>query len=325
MIKRQLIKNQNGQSLAEIILAVAIFSLLALSLVSLSLGGLSASLRAEELSQAQFLAQESLEALKSIKERAWNELVYTTSEVGTSSNQWVLMGEGTSGQFGKFTRVINFYPVWRDSSNQITSSTTVGAYLDVASKKAEVIVSWQTEQGREVQVKYVSYLTNWGANLWEQSNWQGGNGQLVWVDETKYYSDDGNININASGQVELASIATSTYATSGIIVSSAFNTGTTSAFSIISWEEEIPTSCITCQIKFQIKTAPDAGGLPGAWQADWIGPDGDDGDEDDYFLDSRGELMPIDLNGDQWIKYRAILEGDASSTPVLKSVKVWYQ
>ncbi len=325
MLIIRLIKNQNGQSLAEIVLAIAIFSILALSLVSLSLGGLFASFRGEELSRAQFLAQEGLEAVRSIKSRAWNELIYNSSEVSTSSGKWVLVGEGTSGKFGKFERTINFYPVWRDVNNQITSPTTTGAYLDVSSKRVESIVSWQTEQGTQAQVKYISYLTNWEASFWEQSNWQGGSGQLIWIDETKYYSDDGNININILGQVELALVATSTYATSSVLISSAFNTETSSVFCAIYWEEEISDNCTLCQVKFQIKTAPDSGGIPGAWQSDWIGPDGDDGDEDDYFTNAYGELISLDLNGDQWVKYKVVLEGDASSTPILKRVRIYYQ
>ncbi len=325
MLIIQAVKNQNGQSLAEIVLAIAIFSVLALSLVSLSLGGLSASLRAEELSEAQFLAQEGLEAVRSIKSRAWNELIYNSSEVGTSSGKWVLVGEGTSGKFGKFERQINFYPVWRDINNQIVSPDIDSSYLDVSSKIAESVVSWQTEQGTQTQVKYVSYLTNWEASFWEQSDWRGGPGQLIWTDETKYYSNDGNININTFGQVELALVATSTYATSSVLISSAFDTGTSSAFCVIYWEEEIPDSCTLCQVKFQVKTAPDSGGTPGIWQSNWIGPEGDDGDEDDCFTNNHGELMPIDLNGDQWIKYRVVLEGDASSTPILKRFRIYYQ
>ena len=43
-------------------------------------------------------------------------------------------------------------------------------------------------------------------------------------------------------------------------------------------------------IKLQIKTAPDSGGSPGTWTPTWSGPEGNDGDETDFFTISKGEI-----------------------------------
>lgn len=83
--------NQKGQSLLEIILALAIFSIISASLVSVALGGFSTLEQGGEQTIAENLAQEGLEAVIAIRNRAWNELVYNTSSVsifGESISWW---------------------------------------------------------------------------------------------------------------------------------------------------------------------------------------------------------------------------------------------
>jgi len=111
------------------------------------------------------------------------------------------------------------------------------------------------------------------------------------------------------------------YATLGTLESSAFNAGSSSSFNIIEWDE-VPYA--NGSIKLQIKTAPDNGGAPGAWSATWCGPDGEDGDETDYFTVSSGEVIHPDHNGDQWIKYLVTITGDGAGTPILEEVRFYY-
>ena len=75
----------------------------------------------------------------------------------------------------------------------------------------------------------------------------------------------------------------------------------------------------------KIKPATDAGGSPGAWSSTWSGPEGDDGDERDFFRRAWGGLIHTDHNGDQWIRYRATLDGDGTETPILEEVKIYYK
>jgi len=65
--------SQKGQSLLEVIIALAIFALISSALVSLSLGGFVGLEQGGEHMQAQALAQEGIEAVRSIRDRAWNE------------------------------------------------------------------------------------------------------------------------------------------------------------------------------------------------------------------------------------------------------------
>lgn len=116
------------------------------------------------------------------------------------------------------------------------------------------------------------------------------------------------------------------YALSGTYISSSFNAGKPAVFNMIEWQwSKTNDACSSCNIKFQIQTAPDAGGSPGIWSSTWSGPEGEDGDETDYFTVSSGQLIHTDHNGDQWIRYRAILEGDGQDTPILEKIIINYK
>lgn len=120
--------------------------------------------------------------------------------------------------------------------------------------------------------------------------------------------------------------ASGNYATNGAYVSNAFDTGGLSAINVIEWDwSKTNLNCSLCNIRLQIQTAPDAGGSPGVWSPTWSGPEGEDGDETDYYTISTGELIHTDHNGDQWVRYRAILDGDGNDTPVLEEVRINYQ
>ncbi|MEK9175006.1 MAG: hypothetical protein AAB795_00265, partial [Patescibacteria group bacterium] len=116
------------------------------------------------------------------------------------------------------------------------------------------------------------------------------------------------------------------YTTSGTYISSNFNANTPTIFSVIEWIwSKSNQSCASCNIKLQIKTAPDNGGVPGVWTPTWSGPLGNNGDELDYYTMSTGEMVHPDHNDQQWIKYRATFEGDSSATPILDEIKIYYK
>ncbi len=317
--------NCQGHSILELIIALAIFSLIIASLTGLILGSFQSFQRGSELNKANALAQEGTEAVRAIGNRAFNEFEYSRSAVSTSGSQWILTGEGTTEQINSFTRQIDFIDVYRNSDGSLSTSTNPNAYLDVMSKKVNTTISWEIRDGINNSIVRTVYLTNWAANIWEQTNWIGARGQTSWTDETKYDSDDGNIEISIVGQFSLIEVATSTYSAEGYLISSAFDTGDQSAFSTITWDSELPEECSLCEIKIQIKTASDSGGAPGDWSNTWSGPEGEDGDEDDFFATSTGQIIHIDHNDDQWVKYKVLLIGDASSTPILKEIKAYYQ
>ncbi|RJR31596.1 type II secretion system protein [Candidatus Parcubacteria bacterium] len=105
----------------------------------------------------------------------------------------------------------------------------------------------------------------------------------------------------------------------GILESSAFNTNSQSSFNIVSWSEILPS--VNENIKIQLSTAPDSGGMPGVW-TEWTGISG----AGTYYDDSAETIIPFENNHNyhQWIKYRAELTGDGTDSPVLHEIKLNY-
>lgn len=202
---KKIINNLAGQGLIEIIIAVAIFALLAASMISLALGGNMAILQGGEQLRAQSLANEALEAVRSVGARAWNELKYNQSAVATSSNQWILSGEGTDESLGNYQRQIVFSDVCRDALHNI--SNCPATYIDKSTKKVSVTISWQVRPGVNGSIVREAYVTNWDSQDWTQTDWSGGSGQSIWSLSNKYESDDGNLDYSYPGEIRLASIS----------------------------------------------------------------------------------------------------------------------
>lgn len=158
--------NKSGQSIFEVIIAMAVFALMVAGIASLVLGGFLGLEQGGQQTQGQELAQEGIEAIKSIQDRAWNEICFQQSGLGLQSNLWVLLGEGTSEQIGRFTRLITFEDVCRDQNGNI--AVCPADFLDVNAKKVNVNVSWEVRQGVNNFVNQIAYLTNWDAIFWKE-------------------------------------------------------------------------------------------------------------------------------------------------------------
>lgn len=158
--------DKKGQSVLEVIVAVAIFGLVASSLASLAVGSNASMEQGGEHTQAENLAQEAIEAVKSIRDRAWNELVYNSSGITTSSNRWLFKGEATNNQIGQFYRNTSFTAVCRDGLDNIIDCP--GNYIDVNSKKMTVSIDWLIRPGVTNTIWQTSYLTNWDSTTWQE-------------------------------------------------------------------------------------------------------------------------------------------------------------
>lgn len=155
---------QQGQSLLEVILAMAIFAFFAASMVSLAVGGFIALEQGGEHTKAEALAEEGIEAVRAIRDRAWNENIYITSSVGISGSQWIFSGEGTTETIGQFTRVISFLDVCRDAGDNI--ALCPGLYNDPHSRKIIVEVKWDVREGVSNAIRREAYITNWDTFDW---------------------------------------------------------------------------------------------------------------------------------------------------------------
>ncbi|OGH84160.1 MAG: hypothetical protein A2261_01140 [Candidatus Magasanikbacteria bacterium RIFOXYA2_FULL_44_8] len=110
------------------------------------------------------------------------------------------------------------------------------------------------------------------------------------------------------------------YQTFGMMTSSAFSMSDASPVQVINWDQNIPTCSPSCQIKLQVRSAPNNGGVPGTFTS-WYGATG----VNTYFTSASGTIASTALNGNQWVQYRAEFTGDGTSTPVLQEVRVNYK
>ncbi|MEK7610220.1 MAG: prepilin-type N-terminal cleavage/methylation domain-containing protein [Patescibacteria group bacterium] len=182
--------HSRGQGLLEVILALAIFALLASALTSMLLGSFDALVYGGDYGRAEFLAQAGLEAARGVREGAWNELINNSIDI-----------------VGPFTRTRTLAPVCRTALHDI--ATCPAAYDDLESKQLEVKIGWTAPSGAAAEVGRLTYLTNWDSRDWEQTDWSGGAGQGVWSDSTRYFSDDGNIDFSTVGEIKLRALPAS--------------------------------------------------------------------------------------------------------------------
>jgi type II secretory pathway pseudopilin PulG len=323
---KKIYKNKGGQSIIELVIALAIFSLLATAFISLALSSISLLDRSGQIVTAEGYVQAGSEAVRSIKARAWNEIIYDQSSLSEENGIWKLAGEGIIETLGSYTRSFDFYPVFRNSLGGPVSGASPDAVLDIFTKDFKTTITWEVASGATTSIERYQRISATNAGKWDQNSWLNGNGQEIWLASDKYFYDDGNIAEDSEGRTILKEIATSTYALTGYLESSAFDIGHVGSFIALSWDADFPQDCPECTVRLQIKTARDDNGVPGPWSSTWCGPEGDDGSGNEFFTVSSGQLINAGShNRRQWIKYKAVLNGNEIATPVLKSVKIYYQ
>jgi len=204
---------QKGQSLVEIIIAMAIFAMITGSIMSVTLGGLNGLTQGGDETEAQGLAEEAMEAVRSVRDGAWNELVFSPTQVSINSNTWTLSSGLSDLIDNKYTRSITLSDVCRDGSNNIVNCP--GTYTDPHIKFASTTVSWSPRYNATNTIEQYGFITNWESQDWVQTNWAGSSGQSIWSDITKYFSDDGGVDNTTDGQITLGPAAGGAWVLSG--------------------------------------------------------------------------------------------------------------
>lgn len=135
--------NQYGFSVVEVLLAAALFALLATGLIGAFVYGSQASTHTGDRTRAVALADEGLQAVRNISNAAYANVTAGTYGLVQGSGVWTL--SGTSDTTGIYTRQI---VVTSGGTNRINVSITV---------------SWTRANGTAAQVNVATELTNWSA------------------------------------------------------------------------------------------------------------------------------------------------------------------
>lgn len=172
IFKQKIGLGKKGISVIEILVAIAIIGFTLVSILGLTSLSLKTSTSIKELTQANALVQETIEAARNFRDGTeWNtnglknyiEVGATTSEPyhpELDSNfdppKWILVeGEET---IGDFTRKVVFKKVSRDPLTANIESTYNADHDDSDTRKVEATIYWKNGNKK---IKLVTYFTNW--------------------------------------------------------------------------------------------------------------------------------------------------------------------
>lgn len=154
---------KKGFSMLEVILAVAMFAVIAVTVATAVISGLDLNRLSIEQTVAMQYASEGLEAARSIRNQNFANLVNTAGTgIVRSSGVWTFSGSNNSTDSGRYTRTIAIADVCRDGSGNIIAC---GSPADANTKKVTSTVSWNVTPVRNINVNLSQYFTNWKAAI----------------------------------------------------------------------------------------------------------------------------------------------------------------
>lgn len=161
-----------------------------------------------------------------------------------------------------------------------------------------------------------SYTTSLG--YMRQTDWSGGSGQVDYTNESKYFSDNGNVDNNSpAGDLKLRRVG-GVYLNNGYLESSTFDLGSGVSLRNLTWEPlSQPAQTGENPIVFQLAVSNSS--TPSTW--DFVGPD----NTSSTFFTATSTVINSALSGNRYLRYRAFLStADSRYTPQLSEVAVTY-
>lgn len=155
-----------GFGLIEFLVALAIFLIIVVTGSSTVVRSFTTNRLGEEETNANLIAQEGIDAVRSIKNRGISGLVVGNHGLDNSSGQWIL--SGSSETIGDYTRTIVIEPAKRDTAGNFVDS---GGNIDCDTWKITSRVNWDFTPSRNNEVKLVTYLSNYSKPVFP-SGWE---------------------------------------------------------------------------------------------------------------------------------------------------------
>jgi len=146
---------QRGQSLLELLIAMAIFVLTVSAIAFLILDSFVAYRAGREETVAAFLAEEGLAAARSIRDNNWDDLTDGSHGIAISVDGWVFQGVED-----------NIGDQLREGKRKIIVGT-----IDSDRKEIQSKVSWEFSENRSREITLITYLTNWQKEIPSEGCW----------------------------------------------------------------------------------------------------------------------------------------------------------
>ena len=155
-----------GFSVLEVILAAAVFIIIASGGVIVVIQSFNANRLGQETTIATQFASEGIEAVKSIKNQAYSSLVNTagTGVIRNGSGVWAFGGANNTfvhNAGDNYIRTIKVESVNRDGVPPLGNIVASGGTVDPDTKKVTSTVAWNFNSVRPESVVLTSYLADW--------------------------------------------------------------------------------------------------------------------------------------------------------------------
>jgi Tfp pilus assembly protein PilV len=189
---------QTGQSLVEILVALAVGIIFVLGVMIVMQSSLKMGKDSEKIQTSASLARELMDNVKVFSDSDWHNIynLATTSAnhyyLNTTSSPFTVSSGDETVVVGTTTYIRYFYvdDVYRDGSGKISDSGT----FDPSTKKITVGVRWTNSNDRFIS----TYLTRSKNNIFVQTDWTGGGGQTGPITSTNNQFDTSTSNIDFS-------------------------------------------------------------------------------------------------------------------------------
>lgn len=157
-----------------------------------------------------------------------------------------------------------------------------------------------------------------GVGFARQTDWSGGTGQILFTDETKYFSDDGKIeNNDEAGDLKLRQVGQN-YVSNAELESSTFDLGTNINFVNLFWTPlSQPAEAGINPVRWQL--AASTSSTPETW--DYVGYDGTGA----TYFDAEHQVIGDTLDGNRYFRYKLFLSTDVvTTTPTVSDMYATY-
>ncbi len=154
-----MIIKKSGQSLVELLLAVALAAVILPALLTGMVASREGKAQQNQRSEAVTLLKETEDTVRRVRDNGWSTFAVngTFHPVISGSNWTLVAGPDTVGDF---TRSVTISNVERDSSGAIVTS---GGSVDPSTKKATITINWT--QPRTSSVTSTLYITRYKDNV----------------------------------------------------------------------------------------------------------------------------------------------------------------
>lgn len=136
-------KNNSGQSVIELVVALGIFAISMTAAFQVFFGGQKLAVDSQNAELAINYAQQGADAVKAIRDRNWPELTSGEHVLVFNGFDWMFASSGIAEAIGDFTRTISIY----DVTDNIKIATTTIAWSDGGVTKiidlVEELTNWE--------------------------------------------------------------------------------------------------------------------------------------------------------------------------------------